>query len=269
MKTPNQHRGFQKYDSKHIDSHPELPLTEQVAYQVVLNATTQHGCYDLPLSDMAYWLRSSEDTARRALHQLVKRGLIAEQKANGKSTTYRTKPLADCNPSQIATPCKLQPHPSQIATPINIDIIDNYGERNNAHAHEIEKPKTAAQKPTPDLSFVAPEFMQVFTEWLAYKKERHETYKTPRSLRACYKRLTELADNDPLTAEKIIQQSFANNWAGLFALKNETQYGKQTNGSALGVHAEPKAATAPQPNAANAKPYQRVQELATACFNLE
>ena len=98
MKSQPKHRGFLKYDSEYIDRLPSLSLPEQIAYQVVRSATAQFGGYDKPLADMAYWLRASEYTARRALRTLVTAGLIEEIIANGKATTYRTRPLANCNP---------------------------------------------------------------------------------------------------------------------------------------------------------------------------
>lgn len=70
-----------------------------------------------------------------------------------------------------------------------------------------------------DFSFCAPEYRQVFTDWLAYKKERRESFKTQKSLEACYKKLVRLSDGNPQTAALVMEQSMENNWAGLFELK--------------------------------------------------
>ena len=56
-------------------------------------------------------------------------------------------------------------------------------------------------------------------EWLAYKQERKEPYKE-RGLKAFIKELTELSAGDGAIALKIINRSMANNWAGIFELKN-------------------------------------------------
>lgn len=66
---------------------------------------------------------------------------------------------------------------------------------------------------------VAPEFEEAFSAWLEYKHQRRQSYKSPKSLEACYKKLLRLANNDPATAMAIVDQSMANNWAGLFPLR--------------------------------------------------
>lgn len=68
-------------------------------------------------------------------------------------------------------------------------------------------------------SFVAPEYAQVFSLWLEYKRQRRESYKSEMSLKICYNKLVKLSDADPDKALAIVEQSIANNWAGLFELK--------------------------------------------------
>lgn len=71
------------------------------------------------------------------------------------------------------------------------------------------------------LDFVVEEFKAVFQKWLDYKKERKQAYKGAISAELCYKHLMALAGNDLSKAEKIVNQSISNNWAGLFSLKEE------------------------------------------------
>lgn len=73
----------------------------------------------------------------------------------------------------------------------------------------------------PNIDFVSPEYAEAFATWLEYKRERRESYKSDKSLRAAYSKLLQLSDNDPQKAASIVQQSMANNWAGLFELKTE------------------------------------------------
>lgn len=75
---------------------------------------------------------------------------------------------------------------------------------------------------------VAPEFEVVFNTWLEYKRERRESYKSPKSIQACYNKLLKLADGNPFIAGLIVEQSMANNWAGLFPLKSDNN-GLNTN----------------------------------------
>lgn len=74
-----------------------------------------------------------------------------------------------------------------------------------------------------DLSFVSPEYHKAFTEWLQYKKDRKETYKTQQSLQKCYTKLINLSGNNPSVAQEIVDQSIASNYAGLFELKKSNK----------------------------------------------
>ena len=70
----------------------------------------------------------------------------------------------------------------------------------------------------PDISFVSDDFKGIFETWLKYKQEKRESYKSKKSLQACYKKLLTLSGNDPDTARNVVEQSMANNWSGLFEL---------------------------------------------------
>lgn len=55
--------------------------------------------------------------------------------------------------------------------------------------------------------------------WLAYKKEKRQTYK-PRGLEALKKKLLQLSNGNPEYAKAIVEYSMGNNYTGLFAPKN-------------------------------------------------
>lgn len=69
--------------------------------------------------------------------------------------------------------------------------------------------------------FVSDDFKQILIDWLDYKKARKESYKSEKSVEAFYDKLKNLSSGNPARAEEIIQQSMANNWAGIFELKNK------------------------------------------------
>ena len=79
--------------------------------------------------------------------------------------------------------------------------------------------KSSQRNALPPVDFVSPEFVHIFTVWLEYKRERKESYKSEKSLKAAYSKLLQLSGNDPEKASAIVEQSMANNWAGLFELK--------------------------------------------------
>lgn len=62
---------------------------------------------------------------------------------------------------------------------------------------------------------------QVVEDWLAYKREKKQTYKT-RGLAAFRKRLETLSKGDVSLARAIIEQSMASNYAGIFPLKQNS-----------------------------------------------
>ena len=57
--------------------------------------------------------------------------------------------------------------------------------------------------------------------WLAYKKEKRQTYK-PRGLEALKKKLLQLSNGNPEYAKLIVEYSMGNNYTGLFAPKNNS-----------------------------------------------
>jgi hypothetical protein len=84
------------------------------------------------------------------------------------------------------------------------------------------RPKTSL-----DLSIVAPEMREVVETWLAYKKEKAQSYK-PTGFKTFYKKLCELSGNNPQKAMAIIEQSMGNNYAGIFPLRNTTNPSSQS-----------------------------------------
>ena len=87
------------------------------------------------------------------------------------------------------------------------------------------------------LQEVSEDFRETVKTFFAYKRERQESYKTHRSMQAFYSRLKKISQDNPVIAREIIEQSMANNWAGIFPLKT-TNYDKQPTVDSAG-NAEP------------------------------
>lgn len=106
----------------------------------------------------------------------------------------------------------------------NTNIINDYNSSpinsptNNNLIKKLNTKNNKKDKKELDLSFVSIHFEDVFNKWLQYKKEKKQSY-TQSGAEACYHKLIELSNNDPATAEKIVEQSMANNYQGLFSLK--------------------------------------------------
>lgn len=65
-----------------------------------------------------------------------------------------------------------------------------------------------------------PEMNEVIKQWLAYKKEKKQTYK-PIGLKTLINKLLKLSNNDASIAKQIVEYSIMNNYAGLFPLREK------------------------------------------------
>lgn len=64
------------------------------------------------------------------------------------------------------------------------------------------------------------DFDKVVLDWFDYKKERKESYKSEKSKTTFINKLKKLSGDNAETARLIVDESIANNWAGIFELKN-------------------------------------------------
>lgn len=136
--------------------------------------------------------------------------------------------LKSTNKFTIITICKFDSYQQneKAEQPTNNQQITNNQPTNNQQittpkeSKEIKKVKN--NNKTPIIPFeVSPEFLPAFTLWLEYKKGKKQSYKGEKSLKAIYKRLLTLSGNNPDVAMAIVEQAMANNWAGLYALKDD------------------------------------------------
>ena len=90
--------------------------------------------------------------------------------------------------------------------------------------------RSKTKKKELDLSFVPEDFSPIVQRWVQYKEERKQRY-TQTGIESCYNKLYMMSNGNTRIAAAIVEQSIANNWAGLFELKeNGTQ--QQQFGSA-------------------------------------
>ena len=95
------------------------------------------------------------------------------------------------------------------------------------YLRSVNKPK----KTELDMSIVAPNMVEPVEVWLAYKKEKGQSYK-PTGFKTFYKNLCKYSNNDHDMAMLIIELSMQNNYAGIFPLRNNNNnngnYGRET-----------------------------------------
>lgn len=189
------------------------------------------------LSYVAGCLNITKQNARKVLLRLVEKGLITkrdEEVARGiKLCKYSAKVKRDTAVS------KEQRGMSETATNNKEDNIEVGKEKKDkSFSKKDEFPTLAAECISPyakpkkksnelDLSIVeSEEMLEVVKDWLEYKKERGESYK-PRGFSAFYKKLKEYSGGDVSKAKEIVETSMANNWQGIFALKQSNQSNKK------------------------------------------
>lgn len=146
-----------------------------------------------------------ETRVRRIIDSLVKKGVLITGNYNS-SPFDRTLWFAFANPGQLDL-SNLPNGFGTSASPIPDNKTDNKQEKEKLKKEKVE-------------SFGEYESLRPALErWLAYKKERKETYKSLQSIMILAKKLGKLSGNSLSVAEEIVDQSIANNWSGLFGLQ--------------------------------------------------
>ena len=100
---------------------------------------------------------------------------------------------------------------------INVNINSNDDDTKPQRKEKEKREKETIQNE------LGKEFTEVVIEWLEYKKQRKETYKSEKSIKALCTKIKNLSGGNAAQAKAVIDQSMANNWAGLFELKHEVK----------------------------------------------
>lgn len=87
---------------------------------------------------------------------------------------------------------------------------------------KLNQTKLKKEKKKKEFSFLDSKFKNVFLDWLEYKKQRGQPYKSEQSVKACYNKLVKLSNDNTDIARQIIDESIANNWSGFFEVKKQS-----------------------------------------------
>lgn len=84
-----------------------------------------------------------------------------------------------------------------------------------------EEKKVAISK-IPDSEFKTEKIKEIWQKWIQYKKEQfNDTYKSEESELTAFNKLRKLSKSNHASAEKIVDNSIANLWKGLFKLDDK------------------------------------------------
>lgn len=202
--------------------------TEQALFYelvAICNGEDWRDVFDCSNIELCFALNVNEKTLIKARESLINAGLIYYKSGKNKRI--------------ISSYSFVKEFKTTVTTTVNFtanDTVDK-GVNDTGNSTDYNKLK---QKPNRnilskvshgDFDFISDEFLEAFSLWLEYKKDRRENYKSEKSLKACYNKLVKLSKGDPMIASQIIDEAIANNWAGFFELKknrneHETSEGK-------------------------------------------
>ena len=174
--------------------------------------TIKRGQLFTSIGHLSHELKISDKAIRIALDKLIKTKEVASKGANN---------------GTMITICKYDIYQSSFNTEGQTEgqTRGERGATNNNNNNNKEKKNKEI-----DLSFLQKDFIPIVEKWLIYKKEKKQEYKGQTSINTFCKKLIEYSNGDAIIAEAIIEQSIANNWAGIFELKNNNNENKQRNG---------------------------------------
>ena len=163
--------------------------------------TIKRGQLFTSIGHLSHELKISNKAIRIALDKLIKTKEVASEGANN---------------GTMITICKYDSYQSSFNTEGQAEgqTRGERGATNNKNNNNKEKKNKEI-----DLSFLQKDFIPVVEKWLLYKKEKKQEYKGQTSINTFCKKLIEYSNGEPIIAEAIIEQSIANNWAGIFELK--------------------------------------------------
>ncbi len=105
--------------------------------------------------------------------------------------------------------------------PTVTDPANPAGKKEKSCAKKERKAATAFKQDVWLASLQEP-WQGLMKQWLEYKAARKESYKTEVGARKCMTMLQNLSGGSPQIAQLIIDQSIGNNYAGLFALRQQS-----------------------------------------------
>lgn len=168
--------------------------------------------------EIAKALRMSEQNVRTSLSHLKSTSEITSKSTN--KLTIITLCKYDSWQDLVSESNQQTNRESTDNLTVNQPTIEEESNKYNNNNKEKENTNVFPKKKNSlDLSIVSQEMREAVDVWLAYKKEKGQTYK-PTGFKTFYNNLIKLSDNNPILAMRIVEKSMQNNYAGIFALRD-------------------------------------------------
>ena len=219
-----------------------ITLWHALMYTVNRSGWAEQVC--IPISVLESRTQMTRSTIYRSREQLASQGLVQiEVRGSSQSAIYSMCSLEGMLVSQCAS-CFVSQNETQSGTQNgtqtgestapasqnetqngNIYKLNSDSVSNNSSKRGI---KSKREKPTKEKKFVLEEWAkmqespwrELMLVWFDYKRTRKESYRSEMGAKKCLSMLRNLSGGNADVAQRIIDQSIANNWAGLFALKD-------------------------------------------------
>ena len=184
---------------KAIYQDDKLSPTDKLILSDIFNLCAAGGEYFKTNDTIAKEINISTGSVTRTIKKLNELNYI-KCKYNGRARLI----------NMISTVVKLINQPHQIDKAASSKRLHSKHNKEQLKKHiNIERP------------FNSPEFNQIWDIWLDERKQQKRKKYTARGEQATLHNLQKLSNNNEKTAIKIIQQSIAQGWQGLFTLKGE------------------------------------------------
>lgn len=208
----------------------------------------------IPISILESRTQMTRSTIYRSREQLVSRGLIGvEVRGSSHSAVYTMQSLESMLVSQYVSQ-----NVSQDETQSGTHEVENghsvsQNETQNGNIYRVNRDsinnpsskksvKSKRENSTKEKKFsidnwtlqLESPWRELMLIWLDYKRTRKESYRSEVGAKKCLTMLRNLSGGNAEIAQRIIDQSMANNWAGLFALRDRMARGHPPDGRQYG-----------------------------------
>lgn len=208
----------------------------------------------IPISILESRTQMTRSTIYRSREQLVSRGLIGvEARGSSHSAVYTMQSLESMLVSQYVSQ-----NVSQNETQSGTHEVENghsvsQNETQNGNIYRVNRDsinnpsskksvKSKRENSTKEKKFsidswtlqLESPWRELMLIWLDYKRTRKESYRSEVGAKKCLTMLRNLSGGNAEIAQRIIDQSMANNWAGLFALRDGMARGHPPDGRQYG-----------------------------------
>lgn len=219
---------------------PNLSWNERILFAEIDSLTSKDRDCCFSNEYIAELLGVSTYNASRALNHLIELGYVIRTRFDGRrrfirsAFSYMKEDTKAGLPKTASLPLEELPKTaSQGCRKEQGCVAENSNIINNTINKELNNKKENVEK---EIDFVNEDMREMFLEFLAYRKKIGRPLK-PVSYRKTYEQLIELSNGDYVLARRIIDQTIANGWQGLFKLKLQpTKNANERTDENLRVH---------------------------------